>query len=66
MAKGYEANEQAFGKGDIALCHNPYGNDFRVKIVEVIEDDDGFWYEVEAIEFCTFNREVAQKQLEFC
>ena len=55
---------QQFGKGDIALCHNPRGEDFRVKIAEVIQDEDGsYWYEVEAIDFDTFNREVPQKQL---
>ena len=65
MAKGYEATEQAFGKGDVAILEGK----FRVKILEVMQDeDDSFWYEVEGIDllpqFKRITREVSQNALE--
>jgi hypothetical protein len=50
---------QAFGKGDIAMCGK-----FKVKIVECIQDEDGsWWYEIEPVEFNSFTREVPQSKL---
>ena len=50
---------QKFGVGDVALCSNPRGEDFKVKIVTVFQDEDGrYWYEVEPLEFNSFTREV--------
>lgn len=65
MAKGYECNEQAFGQGDLAMLEGKH----RVKIIEVIEDEDGsYWYEVEGIDLLpsvrSITREVPQKALE--
>lgn len=58
---------QKFGVGDVAMLHNPYGQPFRVKVLECIQDEDGsWWYEVaptdwDIIGVC--NREVPQKAL---
>lgn len=63
--KGYKENEQAFGQGDLAILEGKW----RVKILEVIEDEDGsYWYEVEGIDLIPairgITREVPQKALE--
>lgn len=65
MAKNYEENEQAFGKGDLALLENRH----RVKILAVMQDEDGsYWYEVEGIDLIPpvrlLTREVPQSALE--
>ena len=65
MARGYEATEQAFSIGDIAMCEGKH----RVKILEVIQDEDNsFWYVVEGIDllpsFKRITREVSQDVLE--
>lgn len=52
-------DNQRFKKGDVALL-----NEFVVKITEVIQDEDGYyWYEVIPMEFNSFPREVSQDQL---
>ena len=65
MAKGYEANEQAFGVGDIAMLEEKH----RVKILECFQDEDGsWWYDVEGIDLDPsikwLTREVPQTRLE--
>lgn len=59
---------QKFGKGDIALLKNRYGKDFKVKVLECIQDEDGsWWYEVTPLWDSTLrlpNREVPQRSLE--
>lgn len=65
MAKGYEANEQAFGVGDIAMLEGKH----RVKILECFQDeDDSWWYEVEGIDLIPpirlLTREIPQDALE--
>lgn len=51
--------EQRFGKGDIARTTDG----FLVKVVNPILDDDGWWYEIEPVEFEAFHREVKDEQL---
>ena len=47
MAKNYEADEQAFGVGDVAQI---IGSNTKVRIVEVIQDENNeYWYTVEAL-----------------
>lgn len=65
MAKGYEANEQAFGVGDIVMLEGKH----RCKILEVMQDEDNsYWYEVEGIDLLPpvrlLTREVPQDALE--
>lgn len=52
--------EQEFGIGDIAKLDD----DFIVKVVDVMEDDDGFYYEVELVGGENLiHREVMQSRL---
>jgi len=57
---------QAFGIGDIALLKDN-SNECRVKVVDCIRDEDGWWYEVKPIDFTPptrfATREVPQRSL---
>lgn len=60
--------KQKFKKGNVALLKNRYGEDFKVKVLECIQDEDGaWWYEVTPTDWTPIgivNREVPQKALE--
>lgn len=51
---------KAFKKGDTAMCDKR----FKVKILEVIQDDDGStWYEIQSLEFDSITRCVPESKL---
>jgi len=56
-----DMQRQKFGQGDIVMTDDG----FRCKVLMPILDDDGWWYEIEAIDFdAPFTREVSQSRLE--
>ena len=67
MAKGYENTEQAFGVGDIALLTEKDGKQWKVKIMEVWQDDDdNYGYLVLPAEFeSRVARDIPQSMLDF-
>ena len=53
-------NNQRFGQGDIVTTNDG----FRCRVIRPILADDGWWYEVEAVNFnAPFTRVVRQDQL---
>lgn len=59
--------KQQFRKGEVAMLVNPYGNPFKVKILDCIEDGGAWYYEVTPTDWepiGVVNREVPQRALE--
>lgn len=55
---------QKFSRGDIVYCINQRGDDFKVRVLDVVQVENGsYFYEIEPLEFKIFTREVPQDQL---